>query len=160
MPINFLNFSHDFSPVFLLSRTFFQELFFFFSFRNLQDQRLSRSTCANILYILGQTLPISNVIRTTLKIFQALLYSFQWVSTEMSFSGKSCHTKNKQIHGSDEPMIVFEKIIGFSEHTTETQPAITYTKLTIETLEQRCEICSQLTIKLPKRRQQRLNAAI
>ena len=50
-------------------------------------------------------------------------------------------------------MIVFEKIIGFSEHTTETQPAITYTKLTIETLEQRCEICSQLTIKLPKRRQ-------
>ena len=81
MPINFLNFSHDFSPVFLLSRTFFQELFFFFSFRNLQDQRLSRSTCANILYILGQTLPISNVIRITLKIFQALPYSFQWIST-------------------------------------------------------------------------------
>ena len=29
------------------------------------------------------------------------------------------------------------------------QPAITYSKLTIETLEQRCEICSKLTIKPP-----------
>ena len=28
-----------------------------------------------------------------------------------------------------------------------TQPAITCSKLTIETLEQRCEICSKLTIK-------------
>ena len=33
-----------------------------------------------------------------------------------------------------------------------TQP-ITCSKLTTETLEQRCEICSKLTIKLPKRRQ-------
>ena len=29
---------------------------------------------------------------------------------------------------------------------------MTCTKLTIETLEQRCEICSKLTIKTPKRR--------
>ena len=28
-----------------------------------------------------------------------------------------------------------------------TQPAFTYSKLTIEKLEQRCEICSKLTIK-------------
>ena len=33
-----------------------------------------------------------------------------------------------------------------------TQPAITISKLTIETLEQRCETCSKLTIKPPKRR--------
>ena len=33
------------------------------------------------------------------------------------------------------------------------QPAFTCSKLTIETLEQRCEICSKLTIKPPKRRQ-------
>ena len=33
-----------------------------------------------------------------------------------------------------------------------TQVAITCSKLTIETLEQRCEICSKLTIKPPKRR--------
>ena len=33
-----------------------------------------------------------------------------------------------------------------------TQPAISCSKLAIETLEQRCEICSKLTIKLPKRR--------
>ena len=32
-----------------------------------------------------------------------------------------------------------------------TQPAITCSKLTIEELEQRCEICSKLTIKPPKR---------
>ena len=32
-----------------------------------------------------------------------------------------------------------------------TQAAITCSKLTIETLEQRCEICSKLTIKPPKR---------
>ena len=31
------------------------------------------------------------------------------------------------------------------------QSAITYSKLTIETPEQRCEICSELTIKPPKR---------
>ena len=30
-----------------------------------------------------------------------------------------------------------------------TQPAFTCSKLTIETLEQRCEICSKLTIKTP-----------
>ena len=29
---------------------------------------------------------------------------------------------------------------------------MTYSKLTIETLEQRCEICLKLTIKTPKRR--------
>ena len=34
-----------------------------------------------------------------------------------------------------------------------TQLAFTCSKLTIETVEQRCEICSKLTIKLPKRRQ-------
>ena len=33
-----------------------------------------------------------------------------------------------------------------------TQPAITCSKLTVEALEQRCEICSKLTIKPPKRR--------
>ena len=38
---------------------------------------------------------------------------------------------------------------------TLTQSAITCSKLTIETLEQRCEICSELTIKPPKRRQWR-----
>ena len=32
------------------------------------------------------------------------------------------------------------------------QPAFTCSKLTKETLEQRCEICSKLTIKTPKRR--------
>ena len=31
------------------------------------------------------------------------------------------------------------------------QPVITCSKLTIETLEQRCEICSKLTVKTPKR---------
>ena len=33
-----------------------------------------------------------------------------------------------------------------------TQPAITFSNLTIETLEQRCETCSKLTIKTPERR--------
>ena len=33
-----------------------------------------------------------------------------------------------------------------------TQPGLTCSKLTIETLEQRCEICLKLTIKTPKRR--------
>ena len=33
------------------------------------------------------------------------------------------------------------------------QPEFTCSKLTIETLEQRCELCSMLTIKTPKRRQ-------
>ena len=32
-----------------------------------------------------------------------------------------------------------------------TQSAFTCSKLTIKTLEQRCEICSKLTIKTPKR---------
>ena len=36
-----------------------------------------------------------------------------------------------------------------------TQPAFTYSKLTIKTLEQRCEICSKLTIKTSKRHQWR-----
>ena len=34
-----------------------------------------------------------------------------------------------------------------------TQPAITSSKIAVEILEQRCEICSKLTIKPPKRRQ-------
>ena len=34
-----------------------------------------------------------------------------------------------------------------------TQSAFTYSSLTVETLEKRCEICSKLTIKTPKRRQ-------
>ena len=34
-----------------------------------------------------------------------------------------------------------------------TQSTFTYSKLTVETLEQSCEICSKLTIKTPKRRQ-------
>ena len=36
-----------------------------------------------------------------------------------------------------------------------TQLTFTCSKLTLETLEQRCEICSKLTIKPPKRRQWR-----
>ena len=36
--------------------------------------------------------------------------------------------------------------------TVLTQPEITCSKLTIETLEQSCEICSKLTIRTPKRR--------
>ena len=32
------------------------------------------------------------------------------------------------------------------------QPVITCLKLTVETLEQKCEICSKLTIKTPKQR--------
>ena len=36
-----------------------------------------------------------------------------------------------------------------------TQLALTSSKLTINTLEQICEICSKLTIKTPKRRQWR-----
>ena len=35
------------------------------------------------------------------------------------------------------------------------QPAFNCSKLTVETLEQRCETCSKLTIKTPKRRQWR-----
>ena len=35
------------------------------------------------------------------------------------------------------------------------QPVFTYSKLTIKTLEQRCDTCSKLTIKTPKRRQWR-----
>ena len=35
------------------------------------------------------------------------------------------------------------------------QPTFTSSKLTIQTLEQRCEICSKLTIEPPKRRQWR-----
>ena len=36
-----------------------------------------------------------------------------------------------------------------------TQSTFTYSKLTVETLEQSCEICSKLTIKTPKRSQWR-----
>ena len=39
-----------------------------------------------------------------------------------------------------------------TKYLEQTQPAITSSKLTIETLEQRCEICSKVTIKTPKRR--------
>ena len=40
------------------------------------------------------------------------------------------------------------------------QPAITCSKSAIETLEQRCEICSKLTIKTPKRRRRRFGVFI
>ena len=43
------------------------------------------------------------------------------------------------------------KLVNIAVITT--QPAVTCSKLTQETLEQRCEICSKLTIKTPKRRQ-------
>ena len=39
-----------------------------------------------------------------------------------------------------------------AKNKTISQPAITCSNLVTETLEQRCEICSQLTIKTPKRR--------
>ena len=38
---------------------------------------------------------------------------------------------------------------------TTSQPAFSYSNLTIETLEPRCKMCSKLTIKPPKRRQWR-----
>ena len=46
-------------------------------------------------------------------------------------------------------------LLFFLQNLKLIQPAFTCSKLTIETLEQRCEICSKLTIKLPKRRQWR-----
>ena len=45
--------------------------------------------------------------------------------------------------------------MSFRKRSSITQPAITCSKLTTETLDQRCEICSKLTIKPPKRRQWR-----
>ena len=42
----------------------------------------------------------------------------------------------------------------------DTQSGITCSKLTMETLEQKCEICSQLTIKTPKRRRRRFGVFI
>ena len=44
----------------------------------------------------------------------------------------------------------WEKCIAFTS-----QPTFTCSKLTIKTLEQRCETCSKLAIKTPKRRQWR-----
>ena len=49
---------------------------------------------------------------------------------------------------------IFEKLES-SKKFSITQPAFTCSKLAIETLEQRCEICSKLTIKTPKRSQWR-----
>ena len=48
---------------------------------------------------------------------------------------------------------VTEVKLNISERVS--QPAFTCSKLTIETLEQKCKICSKLTIKPPKRRQWR-----
>ena len=47
---------------------------------------------------------------------------------------------------------IFYRELQFITVLVLTQPAITCSKLTIETLEQTCEICSKLTIKPPKRR--------
>ena len=49
-------------------------------------------------------------------------------------------------------MEILPKFIYF---LTLSQPVFTCSKLTIEALEQRCEICSKLTIKTPKRHQWR-----
>ena len=40
------------------------------------------------------------------------------------------------------------------------QPAIACSKLTIETLKQRCDICSKLTIKIPELRHRRRSGII
>ena len=45
--------------------------------------------------------------------------------------------------------------ISFLVQGDVSQPAFTCSKLTVEILEQRCEICSKLTIKPPERRQWR-----
>ena len=45
----------------------------------------------------------------------------------------------------------YKIICHYDNYLLLTQPAITCSKLPIETLEQRCEICSKLTINPPKR---------
>ena len=45
---------------------------------------------------------------------------------------------------------MFKLLVAAAEDLS--QPAITCSKLTMETLEQRCEMCLELTIKQPKRR--------
>ena len=45
----------------------------------------------------------------------------------------------------------FKSDLKTESNQAPTQPAFTYSKLTIKTLEQRCEICSKLTIKPLKR---------
>ena len=47
--------------------------------------------------------------------------------------------------------MIFESVGKNWRVSISCKPAITCSKLTIETLEQRCEICSNLTIKTPKR---------
>ena len=55
---------------------------------------------------------------------------------------------------------VFQVLTLFSKSSTKdvwqgsqsTQPAFTCLKLTVETLQRECEICSMLTIKTPERR--------
>ena len=44
---------------------------------------------------------------------------------------------------------------NFRISVSSTQPTLTCSELTIETLEQRCEICSKFAITTPKRRQWR-----
>ena len=52
------------------------------------------------------------------------------------------------------PILAVSKILRCVNDTPKsTQPAFTCSKLTIETLEQRCEIRSKLRIKSPKQRQ-------
>ena len=46
----------------------------------------------------------------------------------------------------------YKIIYHYDNYLLLTQPAVTCSKLPIETLEQRCEICSKLTIEPPKRR--------
>ena len=49
-------------------------------------------------------------------------------------------------------MVLVHKRADLYQNRSLSQQAITYSKLTIEALEQRREICSKLTIKTPKRR--------
>ena len=76
-------------------------------------------------------LPSQNVITNTNK------YSLQEISTSLETVW----------------IVVFSQLHtpGSCIFLGKTQPAFTCSKLTIEKLEQRCEICSKLTIKPPKR---------
>ena len=47
--------------------------------------------------------------------------------------------------------MIFESFAKNWRVSISCKPGITCSKLTVETLEQRCEICSNLTIKTPKR---------
>ena len=72
-------------------------------------------------------------------VFVVFLVVFSCIRTEY---GVSLHIQQKcrKIHARE------------TANTDTSQPAFTCSKLTIETLEQRFEICSKLTIKPPKRR--------